>query len=411
MDREERSGDVWAALARVHPDAGVFPRHRVDTFDQQLIVQIRVYLTVRARPVDSVAVVEAMARRFPRVGRRTVAARTRALLDQPGLFHRRDGAYRLLRSADHVRATGDLAARLGLGSTRDKALTALSQLPFRDGERAAHLREAAGDDGADLWTSWVNRLGTDAGTCHLWLTLEPSDPDQCRSIDLGILLLAGPQPTWFLYTAAGAQDHLVRALRARGWAAWMPHDKPGSPYREHLATERFLREDLNDVVVGVHARTPRAVWDELACVVTDVVGLPFDRVDASWAPLDEIEREQLEHARRVLVDAFTWVSERTEGSVNTGTGSKWADTGLHGTCFVCGRDLRAEESVTGQIGPHCRKKVKQRLFEATHLQVPWDNPDDLLERLAAARYRVPLEQWAYARPLTAERLLPATRTN
>lgn len=388
MDRTSRGHDDARDEVRTpHPDAAVFPPRRTEDFDRVLAAAIRHFLGGRGRLTDRQLIVAAMQRRFRGHQPMLVANRTRLVLDRRAAFRCVDGQYGLV----------------GWGPPRPYRLP-FAEPPAEEVACLPDVRSWAEVPGlapahrTDLCTSWVHQLGSTAARCRLVLTLEPADPEAYENVELEIFLHASREPVWVMFTRASVGAPITTTLSGRGWVTWMPHHHPGSRERRHLAPRRFAAEPLNDVVMGVIARSAPAVEFELAALLSRTA-VPLDRVDARWEAPDEDELHEMEHSRRVLVEAFEWVRARTGG---VSAPPAWhrgplPETGLHGTCLVCGRDLRVEKSVDEQIGPECRKRALERMATAGESLGPWGGPEQLLERIARTRHRVPLQFWAYAR--------------
>jgi len=388
-----------ARLAAAFPDSGsLFPERRRSTLERALVKEIRASLAVRNKHVAPKEILASVRRPFPQVREEAV----HQLLNKPALFHRFDGRYGNVTTLTEANQYAGPLARNAEG-LRGPHLEYLPRRGARDPDAPA-ARDVRAE--SDLWTSWFARLGSDPAYCHMWLRLEPEDRERLRHVDLGVILFAGPEPSWFLYATAMAAWPVVSYLRDRRWSVWLPHDRVGSPFHGHLASERYVQDPSNDLVVGAHFHRVEEVWEEVDTLVREGFRIPHhERVDAEWAPIDEHVRDDAVRRRRLLEAAFTWVSERTEGSVpDPARYSRHHLPEAQGTCLICGRDLHVEESVDRQMGPWCRKKALERLNRDPDLFNPWGGPEGLLERMATSGYRVPLAHWAYSRELTTAML-------
>lgn len=400
---------AWASLAQTYADPDhLFPERKPLPRHLPLVQAIQRFLLSRhPRRAGLPEVIQAIRRQFPSVHAAQLSRDIRELLQRESHFDSHDGLYGVITSQASRRQRE--ARWYGLPTRAWQAN--LTPIPFI---APATLQpdastQAKNNDKSDLWYRF-SRLGTEPDYCHLWLTLEPANPDHYTSRTFGIFLLADQDPSWFIYTVT-APDELTTELRRRGWSSWMPHDHPGSRAKEYTAPTRWLRQPLNDVVLGAHVRTPHDAWTEFIALVSDVLHVTSERIDAYWAPLDDEERERLEQTCALLHDAFTWVNQHTPGSVYASDRYRFQATRALDTCMICGRDLRHDASVDLRIGPVCKRRALERIGDALDLSRSWHRPEELLERMARSRRHVPLSHWAYARPLTLDSLPPRPATS
>lgn len=398
---QDQDPEAWAVLQRTYADPDRFFPPRADLSDQaRLVVAIQRFLLSkhpRRAEIDEVA--RAVERDFRRVPPLQLRADVRRLLAGGSYFDSFEGRYGVITSPAQQRQ--EAARRRGTPAWMWQA-ESLTPIPFI--EPTTHDTEASVNakvgEHSDVWSSWFAQLGTDAGHCHLWLTLEPHDSSRYMPRTFGVILLAGSEPSWLIYTLTSSDD-LTRELNRRGWSAWLPHDHPGVRAREYVAPRRWVSEPINPIVAGAHVHTPHDAWTEFVALTSDVMAVGFDRVEARWSPIDADEVHRREQARRLIDDAFTWVNQHTPGAVYDP--DRFRSGGakeLLETCMICGHDLHDEDSANQRIGPVCKKRALERIGDALDLTDTWNNAEELLERIAHSRRHIPLANWAYARDLT-----------